>query len=162
MSASGAQPPALPADALRLDQQVCFPLYAAAHLVTRAYRPLLAPLGLTYPQYLVMLVLWEQAPLSVGELGQRLLLDSGTLTPLLKRLQTAGLIRRQRCSNDERRVWIDLTPTGQQLQAQASNVPAQLCSGLGIDSQQLVGLRRVLQQLVNDLSLATGQGMARE
>src|SRR5882757_10042551 len=89
---------------LRLDQQLCFPLYAAANAICRAYSSLLEPLGLTYPQYLVMLVLWESAPLSVGQVGDRLLLDSGTLTPLLKRLESAGLVKRERDPDDERRV----------------------------------------------------------
>lgn len=150
-----ADPAAL---ALRLDQQVCFPLYAAAHLVTRLYRPLLAPLGLTYPQYLTMLVLWEGSPVSVGELGQRLLLDSGTLTPLLKRLETSGLVSRSRSPADERRVLIDLTPAGRKLQQRARAIPAAMCASLGVDARDLLPLRDALQRLVADLSGAQAQG----
>ncbi|HWA61253.1 MAG TPA: MarR family transcriptional regulator, partial [Caulobacteraceae bacterium] len=99
-------------DPLRLDLQVCFPLYAATNLIGRLYRPVLAQLGLTYPQYLVMLVLWEGAPQTVGSLGARLYLDSGTLTPLLKRMEAAGLVIRRRDAEDERRVRIALTEKG--------------------------------------------------
>lgn len=140
--------------ALRLDQQVCFPLYAAAHLATRLYRPLLAPLGLTYPQYLAMLVLWERSPVSVGELGQRLLLDSGTLTPLLKRLEAAGLVSRNRAPLDERRVMIDLTPAGHQLRQRASGIPEAMCASLGLGTQDLLQLRDALKKVVADLSAA--------
>lgn len=149
-----AAPLAAPAAAaaLRLDQQVCFPLYAAAHLVTRLYRPLLEPLGLTYPQYLALLVLWEQSPASVGELGQRLLLDSGTLTPLLKRLEAAGLVTRSRCSQDERRVLVDLTPAGRRLRQRASGIPAAMCAHLGVEPRDLLQLRDALQRLVGELS----------
>ena len=93
-----------------LDEQLCFALYTASHRIIRAYRPLLEPLGLTYVQYLVMLVLWDESPLSVGELGQGLHLDSGTLTPLLKRMEKSGLVLRERDTDDERRVLISLTP----------------------------------------------------
>src|ERR1700761_624923 len=102
-------------DPLRLDRQVCFPLYAASNLINRLYRPVLGKLGLTYPQYLVMLVLWEQEPQTVGGLGGRLYLDSGTLTPLLKRMEAAGLVVRQRDTQDERRVQIALTDKGRAL-----------------------------------------------
>jgi DNA-binding MarR family transcriptional regulator len=92
----------MPPQPLRLEHQVCFPLYAAARAVTQAYQPLLAPLGLTYPQYLALMVLWEQDGLAVKDIGARLYLDSGTLTPLLKRLEQAGLVRRVRAARDER------------------------------------------------------------
>ncbi len=144
------------ADALQLDQQVCFPLYAAAHLVNRLYRPLLAPLGLTYPQYLVLLVLWEAGPLSVGELGRRLLLDSGTLTPLLKRMEAAGLVQRSRAVNDERRVQVALTDAGRSLRQHAEPIPAALCEGFGLQLGDLARLRQTLQQLVQALAIATG------
>ena len=111
---------------LRLDQQLCFPLYAASNLMTRLYRPLLDELGLTYPQYLAMLVLWEASPCTVSALGERLLLDSGTLTPLLKRLETAGLVRRTRDVADERRVLVSLTDDGLALRARADGVPHRL------------------------------------
>src|ERR1700758_4597195 len=98
---------------LRLDNQICFAVYSAAHAVNRVYKPLLDRLGLTYPQYLVMLALWESDGVPVKEIGERLFLDSGTLTPLLKRLEAAGLLKRNRSSADERQVLIALTPQGQ-------------------------------------------------
>jgi DNA-binding MarR family transcriptional regulator len=135
-------------DYLRLDVQVCFPLYAASNLLGRLYRPVLAPLGLTYPQYLVMLVLWQEAPQSVGALGDRLHLDSGTLTPLLKRLENAGLVTRTRDAADERRVLIGLTEQGAALRQAARDVPATLASGLSLSSQELAELRDSVQHLV--------------
>src|SRR6267143_6393446 len=100
---------------LLLGNQLCFAIYSTAHAFNRVYKPLLKRLGLTYPQYLVMLVLWERDGLPVRDIGERLFLDSGTLTPLLKRLETAGLVRRTRSTDDERQVLIDLTPQGQAL-----------------------------------------------
>jgi len=115
----------LPADeALLLDNQLCFALYSASLAMTKLYKPLLDELGLTYPQYLAMLVLWERDGLMVSELGQRLSLDSGTLTPLLKRLEAAGLVSRLRDVADERRVHIHLTAGGRRLKAKAAKVPA--------------------------------------
>jgi len=134
-------------DLLALDNQLCFALYAASGLVTRAYRPLLEPLGLTYPQYLVMLALWEQAPRTVKALGQALELDSGTLTPLLKRLESAGYVTRTRDADDERRVQIALTPEGQALKAKAAEVPAALACRLNLPLEEIVGLRATLQDL---------------
>ncbi len=109
-------------DPLRLDNQVCFPLYAATNLLQRLYRPLLAPLGLTYSQYLVMLILWERAPVTVGEIGSCLHLDNGTLTPLLKRMERGGFITRNRDPRDERRVLVAPTPHGRELRAQALKI----------------------------------------
>jgi MarR family transcriptional regulator, organic hydroperoxide resistance regulator len=152
--------PSLPpsAAALHLNQQLCFPLYAASNLMTRLYRPLLQQLGLTYPQYLVMLVLWESAPCNVSELGERLMLDSGTLTPLLKRLEAAGLVQRSRDTADERRVQVSLSPAGLALRGPASEVPSALaCRVLGdtsADPQDLAELRTRLQTLVHTLSQA--------
>ena len=150
--------PAAPAELLHLDQQLCFPLYAAGNLLTRLYRPLLQPLGLTYPQYLVMLVLWEQQPCSVNALGARLLLDSGTLTPLLKRMEAAGLVTRQRDAADERRVLVGLTTAGLALREAAQAVPQTLaCRVLGNAAdpeglQHLAHLRDQLQGLVRTLN----------
>jgi len=143
---------AAPDAALRLDRQVCFPLYAASNLLIRRYRPLLDALGLTYPQYLVMLVLWEAAPLSVGEIGQRLYLDSGTLTPLLKRMERAGLITRQRTSADERRVSIDLSEAGRALHEQARTIPSTLLCEIGLTGDELAALRAQLQALTRRLA----------
>jgi DNA-binding MarR family transcriptional regulator len=112
-----------PDEALLLDNQLCFALYSASLAMTKLYKPLLEELGLTYPQYLVMLVLWEGDGLMVSELGQRLYLDSGTLTPLLKRLESAGLVSRLRAVEDERRVHVHLTAAGRKLKARAAKVP---------------------------------------
>jgi DNA-binding MarR family transcriptional regulator len=139
-------------DALLLDRQVCFPLYAASNLLSRLYRPVLARLGLTYPQYLVMLVLWESQPQSVGSLGERLHLDSGTLTPLLKRMEQAGLLQRQRDPGDERRVLVQLTGTGRALKGKAAAVPATLAEGLGLQPRHVEALRGQVQSLVALLS----------
>ncbi|MET0518325.1 MAG: MarR family transcriptional regulator [Burkholderiaceae bacterium] len=141
-------------DWLRLDQQLCFALYSSSLAMTKLYKPLLEPLGLTYPQYLVMLVLWEQDGISVSTLGQQLSLDSGTLTPLLKRLEAAALICRQRASDDERRVEIDLTPSGRALKAQAQGIPQQLAGAAACSLEELSSLTRRLQQLRTQLSRA--------
>lgn len=114
---------------LLLDMQVCFPLYAATNLLNRLYGPILAGLGLTYPQYLVMLVLWERQPQTVGALGTRLYLDSGTLTPLLKRMEASGFVTRTRDPKDERRVLIGLTDKGKRLREQALHVPETIADG---------------------------------
>ena len=120
-------------DPLLLDRQVCFPLYAATNLLNRLYGPVLRPLGLTYPQYLVMLVLWEEEPQTVGALGARLYLDSGTLTPLLKRMEQAGHVSRTRDAEDERRVLIGLTERGRALRADALHVPETIAGGRSAD-----------------------------
>ncbi|MEQ7758045.1 MarR family winged helix-turn-helix transcriptional regulator [Xanthomonas hortorum] len=139
-------------DPLRLDRQVCFPLYAASNLLTRLYRPALADIGLTYPQYLVMLVLWEAEPQSVGALGERLHLDSGTLTPLLKRMADADLVTRRRDATDERRVLIELTPSGRALRARARQVPLTLAAALDLSPEALDTLRETVQTLVTVLA----------
>lgn len=141
-------------DPLALDNQLCFALYAASGLVTRAYRPLLEPLGLTYPQYLVMLVLWEQAPRAVKDLGQALDLDSGTLTPLLKRMEAAGLVARTRDAGDERRVLISLTDKGAALHAEAAKIPAALACELHLPLDQIIDLRTTLQDLARRMKSA--------
>lgn len=135
---------------LCLDEQLCFPIYAASNLIVKAYRPFLTPLGLTYPQYLVMLVLWEKDCVSVGDLGQILHLDSGTLTPLLKRMETSGLINRSRDPNDERRVFISLKDKGRDLSAEAEKIPKELTKNIEFDN--LNQLRDELKVLVNLLS----------
>lgn len=141
------------ADWLALDRQLCFALYASSLAMTKLYKPRLAPLGLTYPQYLVLLVLWEADGQTVSALGQRLTLDSGTLTPLLKRLETSGLLRRQRDASDERRVQVWLTAAGQALRVQAQAIPQQIACAAQCDlseitqlTQRLTQLRRQLQQ----------------
>lgn len=135
---------------LCLDEQLCFPIYAASNLIVKAYRPFLAPLELTYPQYLVMLVLWEKEWISVGDLGQILHLDSGTLTPLLKRMETSDLINRSRDPNDERRVLISLKEKGMELKAAAENIPKELTKSIQLEN--LNALKDELQLLVKALS----------
>ena len=129
---------------LDLDQQLCFALYAPSLAMTKLYKPLLAPLGLTYPQYLVMLVLWEQDDRAVHELGDLLQLDSGTLTPLLKRLEAGGLVSRQRDLADERRVRIRLSPEGAALRERAEAVPRAVMCGLGDQLEAVADLRERL------------------
>ncbi|EJL30339.1 transcriptional regulator [Caulobacter sp. AP07] len=134
-------------EALRLDRQLCFALYGAANRVTRLYRPLLDALGLTYPQYLAMLVLWEASPRTVGALGEALDLESSTLTPLLKRLEAQGLIARARDPEDERRVVVTLTPAGAALRDRAKAVPEQLLCLLDLPLSELGDLRERLKTL---------------
>ncbi|XWW43756.1 MarR family transcriptional regulator [Fibrella sp. USSR17] len=137
---------------LLLQNQLCFPLYALSRQVTALYRPLLEKLELTYPQYLVLLVLWETDDKTVGEIGDRLLLDSGTLTPLLKRLEQKKLITRQRNPADERQVTIRLTDAGRNLREKAADIPAQLLAGLQTDNQQTSSLYQQLVSLLHQIS----------
>lgn len=130
-----------------LQRQVCFALYSASRAATAVYRPMLDKLGLTYPQYLVMLVLWEEDGRSVRELGESLALDSGTLSPLLKRLEAHGLIERRRSAEDERRVLVSLTPRGSKLQEQARTVPERLAAAAGLSAAELDSLRETLTKL---------------
>ena len=130
-----------------LDNQLCFALYSSSLAMTKLYKPLLEPLGLTYPQYLALLVLWERDGLSVGELGERLYLDSGTLTPLLKRMEGAGWLQRERAADDERRVHVSLTAEGRALKRRAQVVPRQLADASGCSAQELSTLTQRLQQL---------------
>ncbi|GGY35386.1 transcriptional regulator [Bacterioplanes sanyensis] len=136
---------------LRLDQQLCFPLYSLSRQVTQAYQPLLRPLGLTYPQYLVMLVLWQaeaeqRLPLAVSDLCRELMLDTGTVTPLLKRMAERGWLTRERCQQDERRVLIDLTEAGLQLRDKAQAIPEQLLCRLSLPLEEVERMREQLQQ----------------
>lgn len=138
-------------DPLRLDQQLCFALYSASRAVIRAYGPLLEPLGLTYPQYLVMLVLWEEDGISVKQLGDRLALDSATLTPLLKRLAERDIVERKRDESDERVVRIVLTSNGKALRNKAKRIPAELACRAGFDihdERALKGLGRLRDELI--------------
>lgn len=139
---------------LLLDRQLCFALYSSSLAMTKLYKPLLAPLALTYPQYLVMLVLWENDGLSVSQMGQRLSLDSGTLTPLLKRMAHSGLIERRRASEDERRVDLFLTPAGRELRDRAMDIPGQLTQASGCTLDELTGLTRRLHALRGQLTAA--------
>ena len=137
---------------LQLDNQLCFALYSTSLAMTKIYKPLLDELGLTYPQYLAMLVLWEKDGLMVSELGQRLYLDSGTLTPLLKRLEASGFITRIRAVEDERRVHITLTSSGRKLKAKAAKIPACILSASQCSISEISDLTRQVQSLRQQLA----------
>jgi DNA-binding MarR family transcriptional regulator len=138
-------------DSLRLDRQLCFPLYAASRLVTRLYQPLLEPLGLTYPQYVVLLVLWEDAPCPVSHIGERALLNSNTLTPMLKRMEELDYIRRTRSSADERVVEISLTKAGQLLRTRCACIPENLAKALNYAPERANALKLSLEELIDQL-----------
>lgn len=140
-----------PGEGLRLDDLICFSLYATNHAFTRVYQPLLEPLGLTYPQYLVLTVLWQEDDLLVGQIGQRLDLVSSTLTPLLKRLEAAGLVTRERDRQDERQVRIRLTAEGKAMQRRAAPVPACIMQATGMSHAELIDLRQKLEALRGSL-----------
>lgn len=140
-------PKITPEQALQLDNQLCFALYSASLAMTKIYKPLLQELGLTYPQYIAMLALWERDGLMVSELGERLSLDSGTLTPLLKRLETLGLVARIRDVADERRVHITLTPAGRKLKTRAAKIPGCILAASQCSIPELVSLTRQVQAL---------------
>jgi MarR family transcriptional regulator, organic hydroperoxide resistance regulator len=135
----------------RLEQQLCFAIYSTMHAVTKAYQPLLETLGLTYPQYLAMLVLWEGGDVTVKQLGDRLYLDSGTLTPLLKRLEAMDLVHRARDPKDERRVRVTLTAKGKLLHREAQPVPAQIAAAMGRSPDDLKAVRKELRRIRNAL-----------
>ncbi|KUM91137.1 MULTISPECIES: MarR family winged helix-turn-helix transcriptional regulator [Streptomyces] len=141
-------------DWLRLDQQICFSLNAASRAFGSVYRVILKDLGITYPQYLVMLVLWEHGDLPVKKLGEHLRLDSGTLSPLLKRLETAGLVRRERSARDERSVEVRLTEEGVALRERAERVPRRIAAATGFDVDEISALRARLDELTSALDAA--------
>ena len=145
------------ADRLQLDHQLCFALYSASLAMTKLYKPLLEPLQLTYPQYLVMLVLWQSDGITVSQLGERVALDSGTLTPLLKRLEASNLIRRLRDSADERRVLLQLTPAGRALKAKASTVPEDVACASGCELDELAALTARLKALRDQINRSTAR-----
>lgn len=135
-----------------LDNQLCFALYSASLQMTKLYKPLLVGMGLTYPQYLVMMVLWEEDGITVGALGERLFLDSGTLTPLLKRLEAAKLVKRMRNEADERQVLIHLTDKGRALKKTAAGIPVQVACAAGLPIDELVNIRKKLEKLRGKLA----------
>jgi MarR family transcriptional regulator, organic hydroperoxide resistance regulator len=139
---------------LKLDDQLCFSIYAASHAFTRFYKPLLGPLGLTYPQYLVLLTLWEADGLPLKAIGDRLGLDSGTLTPLLKRMDEAGLVTRSRDAADERIVRVRLAPKGRRIEAKAASFPQQIGEAASCSAGELNALRKLLFRLRDDLVAA--------
>ena len=141
---------------LCLDNQLCFPLYAASKELVRAYVPLLRELDLTYTQYIAMMVLWEQGQTSVNELGERLYLDSGTLTPMLKKLEAKGYVERARDEHDGRRLVVRLTGQGRDLKHRAATVPMAMGSCLGLDLKQANQLRDILNTILDNLGKANG------
>lgn len=145
------KPPSI-RDLQRLDHQLCFALYSSSLVMTKLYRPVLGALGLTYPQYLVLLVLWEIDAIGVGDLGERLYLDSGTLTPLLKRMETAGLLVRERAADDERRVIVTLTAAGRALRRKAAGVPMQVACATGRPLEEISELTSQLRALRSNVT----------
>ncbi|GAA4955313.1 MarR family transcriptional regulator [Streptomonospora halophila] len=147
---------------LALEHQLCFAVYAASRAMTGLYRELLDGLDLTYPQYLAMLVLWERGDLTVKELGTRLRLDSGTLSPLLRRLEAGGLVRRSRQGGDERVVHITLTGKGMRLREQAAGIPAQVLDATGVSAAQAAELRRTLERITDSATAAADDLRSRQ
>jgi len=139
-------------DAIKLENQLCFPLYAASRLVTKCYQPVLDSLGITYPQYLVLMVLWETDSVSLTVLSQKLMLQSNTLTPLLKRMQETGLVERVRSLKDERSIVISLTEKGSALKENAPVLRAQLGDNLGVSIEELNQLKNLLDKLIFNLN----------
>ncbi|MBP5158145.1 MAG: MarR family transcriptional regulator [Treponema sp.] len=135
-------------DGLKLENQLCFPLYACAKEIVRRYTPLLAELDLTYTQYITMMVLWEQGQANVKELGKRLLLDSGTLTPLLKKLEAKGYITRERSSEDERNLSVRITDKGLALRDKARDIPKKMASCVSLEAEDALTLKRILNDLM--------------
>lgn len=136
-------------EALKLKNQLCFPLYACAKEVVRRYTPLLEPLGLTYTQYIAMLVMWEHKSITVKDLGKLLYLDSGTLTPMLKKMEKAGLLVRERSKEDERQVIVTITEAGEDLKAEAEEIPVQMARCVTLDNEEAVQLYVLLYKLLS-------------
>lgn len=140
---------------LKLENQLCFPLYAASRLITRSYQPFLDELGITYPQYLVLLVLWENDGQTVNEISRKLILNTNTTTPLLKRLEVLGIVKRQRSGDDERRVVVSLTAKGRKMEQVAAGIPQKLSAGVvpaGMKEKDLIDLGEKLHVIINYLS----------
>jgi DNA-binding MarR family transcriptional regulator len=142
-------------DQLKLGNQLCFPVYAASRLIIREYQPYLDKLGITYPQYLVLMVLWETDTISVNEISKKLILNTNTITPLLKRMETQGIIERHRSENDERKVIVNLTQKGKLMQIEAAVIPEKLAAGLISDTmkiEELIDLKHKLDVIINFLN----------
>lgn len=139
-------------DNLKLENQLCFPLYACSKEIIKKYKPFLDPLGLTYTQYITLMVLWEENNITIKTLGERLYLDSGTLTPLLKKMESQGLVTRERSPKDERNVYIKLTERGIALRDQAVEVPKQMGNCLALPKEELVALKNSLNKILKHLS----------
>lgn len=138
-------------DLLLLDRQLCFPLYACSKEVVRRYTPLLEPLGLTYTQYIALMVIWEQGPITVHDLGERLLLDSGTLTPLLRKLEERGIVARERCRQDARKVYVRATDKGMALRERARSVPRAMGQCFDLTREEADELRRILRKVTRNV-----------
>lgn len=136
---------------LKLDSQVCFPLYVASRMLTRAYQPLLDKLEVTYPQYLVLMVLWEQKELTVNEIAQKLYLNTNTITPLLKRMEKSGILVRNRSQEDERKVFIALSPKGIQMKEEAYCIPEELFEKMALPENELAALKSTLAKLIHKM-----------
>jgi len=152
MKARTAKVMEIPEEEKRLEKQLCFAVYATAHAFTRAYKPILDKVGLTYPQYIVMLVLWEKAELPVKTIGEQLDLDSGTLSPLLKRLEQNGLIKRIRDSRDERQVIVSLTPKGQSMKGEINTIMSSIGEAIGCTLEEMAVMRDMLHRLRGNLN----------
>ena len=140
---------------MRLENQICFPLYAASRLVTQEYQPYLDKLGITYPQYLVLMILWETDSIAVSEITRRLILNTNTVTPILKRMEAQGIITRRRSEEDERKVIVTLTPKGKELQIEAASIPEKLVAGLvsgNVKMEELQALKDQLYVIIHYLS----------
>lgn len=142
---------------LKLDNQLCFPVYAASRLITREYQPFLDRLGITYPQYLVMMILWEEDSVAVNDIAKKLILNTNTITPLLKRMEKQGLVKRKRSRDDERKVMIQLTENGRKLQVEASLIPEQLAGRLAAGELKAIDLIRLKETLDSMIRLLSKQ-----
>jgi DNA-binding MarR family transcriptional regulator len=142
----------IPAEEKKLERQLCFAVYSTAHAFTRAYKPILDKVGLTYPQYLAMLVLWEKSELPVKTIGEKLDLDSGTLSPLLKRLEQNGLIKRTRDSRDERQVLVSLTPKGDAMRGEVDTIMGSIGDAIGCTLDEMTEIRKLLEGLRSNLN----------
>lgn len=139
-------------EVLKLENQLCFAIYACSRKLTKMYRPLLEQLDITYPQYLVLMLLWDKKQQTVSELGQRLYLDSGTLTPLLKRMENTGLVQRTRSKQDERKVIVKITHKGDQLKEKASEIPGKMFCQSGLSVEEFYGLKADLEKLLDRIN----------
>lgn len=142
---------------LKLENQICFPVYAASRLITRAYQPHLDALGITYPQYLVMMVLWETDGLPVNDIAEKLILNTNTITPLLKRMEQNELLKRRRSGDDERKVIVSLTEKGRLMREKAANIPEKLVGDMGNDDitvEEIIAMKQTLLKLIQSLSEA--------
>ena len=135
-------------NSLKLENQLCFPLYVCSKEIIRRYTPFLEPLGLTYTQYIAMIVLWEEGEINVKEMGRKLFLDSGTLTPLLKKLETKGYIKREPSKNDGRSLIISITDEGEALKEQAVNIPEMVCGCINLPPEKSAALNEILNELL--------------